>query len=125
MDKVVLVIDDSPTIRSLAKTTLQNEGFEVITAQDGEEAIKIINSDKIDLIITDVNMPNMDGIAFTNEVRKGDSQNKLIPILIVTTENGMELKKSGKIAGASGWIVKPFKPDMLSMAVKKLLLHSN
>ena len=121
MAKQILVIDDSPTMRSLAKTTLQNEGFEVTTARDGEKALKTVQHEKFDLIVTDINMPNMDGIAFTSEVRKGSTPNKAIPILVITTEGGADTKNSGKIAGASGWITKPFQPGTLVAAANKLL----
>ena len=121
MAQKILIVDDSPSMRALEKTAMQKEGFEVITAQDGAKALKIVNHQELDMIITDINMPNMDGIAFTQEVRNGDSKNKFVPILVVTTEGGMKMKTSGKVAGASGWVVKPFTPETLIAAVKKLL----
>jgi two-component system chemotaxis response regulator CheY len=119
--KKILVVDDSPSIRNVLKSTLQGGGFEVATAQDGQKAIKMVNSESFDLIITDVNMPNMNGIEFTDSVRKGENPNKHVPILVSTTESAREKKDSGRVAGASGWIVKPFEGTTLLAAVNKLL----
>jgi two-component system chemotaxis response regulator CheY len=119
--KKILVVDDSPSIRNVLKSTLQGGGFEVATAQDGQKAIKMVNSESFDLIITDVNMPNMNGIEFTDSVRKGENPNKHVPILVSTTESAREKKDSGRVAGASGWIVKPFEGATLLAAVNKLL----
>lgn len=121
MAKNILVIDDSPSMRNLIKATLQQAGHNVFTAQDGEKALKTVNSETLNLIVTDVNMPNMDGIALIAEVRKGESVNKDVPILVVTTEGGDSTKNSGKIAGASGWVVKPFNADVLVAAAAKLM----
>lgn len=120
MTKTALIIDDSPTMRSMVKVTMeQQEGFECVTAQDGEKALKLAKTHDFDVIITDINMPNMDGITFIREVRKL-SNHKYTPILALTTEGGSDTKGKGKDAGASGWIVKPFKPEVLSNAVRKV-----
>jgi two-component system chemotaxis response regulator CheY len=117
--KTALVVDDSATMRNMIKATLNKEGFECITAQDGEKALKILGDQIVDIIVTDINMPNMDGIQLITELRKSPNA-KFTPILVITTEGGQSTKTAGKEAGASGWIVKPFDPTVLISAVKKL-----
>jgi two-component system chemotaxis response regulator CheY len=119
MQKTALIVDDSATIRQVIKATITNMGFEAITAQDGEKALKILGDRTVDIIITDINMPNMDGIELIKELRKGRNS-AFTPILVITTEGNDQTKSAGKIAGASGWIVKPFKPEVLEAAVNKL-----
>lgn len=116
------MVDDSPSMRSLVKNILSAKGYEVLTAQDGEKAFKLLRQEKVDLIITDVNMPRMDGIEFTRNVRESDIPSKHVPILVATTEGGEDKKQSGRVVGASGWVVKPFEMDTLLGAVEKLLL---
>ncbi len=119
MKKSALVVDDSATMRNMIKTTIIDMGFETDTAQDGEKAFKLAKSRTYDIIITDINMPNMDGIELIRVLR--DTENcKYCPILVITTEGGDNVKQAGKEVGASGWIVKPFNPDVLQKAVKKL-----
>tara|TARA_B100001564_G_C20581418_1_gene643335 strand:+ start:82 stop:465 length:384 start_codon:yes stop_codon:yes gene_type:complete len=121
-NKKVLVIDDSATMRSLIKTTLNPINVECASASDGQAALKSVKMEKFDLIICDVNMPNMDGIEFVQHARKDDaSLNKETPVLMVTTENSDMIKGSGKEAGASGWLTKPFNPEILIKASKKLM----
>ena len=100
---------------------LEGEGYEVITAEDGVDALKKLNSidKKVDLIIVDINMPNMDGITLIREVKKLD-QFKFTPIIVETTETQVELKAKGKEAGATGWITKPFSPEQLLAAIRKV-----
>lgn len=119
MTKKVLVVDDSPTMRNMLKAAMQEQGFDVEMAEDGLDAIKVSAEKKWDLVITDINMPNMDGIELIRELRKTE-QCKFTPILVITTEGGDNAKKAGKDAGASGWMTKPFSPDTLAKAVKKL-----
>ena len=119
MSKTALVVDDSPTIRQMIKTTMESMGFECVSAQDGEKALKILGERTVDIIVTDINMPNMDGIQLIKELR-GSRNAKFTPILVITTESGDSTKQAGKAAGASGWIVKPFKPESLQAAVTKL-----
>jgi two-component system, chemotaxis family, chemotaxis protein CheY len=119
MTKTVLVVEDSPTMRNMIKVTLAGEGFECATAQDGEKALKSARETPYALIVTDINMPNMDGIEMIRQIRQ-DTVNKNTPILVVTTESGDAIKASAKTAGANGWIVKPFKPDVLARAAEKL-----
>jgi len=119
MTRKVLVVDDSVTMRNMLEVSMVEEGFEVITADDGVNALKAIGDNKLDLVITDINMPNMDGIELIKRLRKLNST-KFIPILVVTTEGGENTKQDGKAAGATGWIVKPFQPQTLSSAVRKI-----
>jgi two-component system chemotaxis response regulator CheY len=119
MTLLSLVVDDSATMRNMIKATMKDMGFEVHTAQDGEKALKSSSSHKYDVILTDINMPNMDGIELIRMLRSG-GVNKSVPILVITTESGDSAKQAGREAGANGWIVKPFNPDTLSRAVNKL-----
>jgi len=116
---LALVVDDSPTMRNMVKVALEGIGFDVATAQDGKRAIKILGNKNMDVIVTDINMPNMNGYEFIREIRSNGSY-KTVPILILTTECTAEAKAKGKAAGASGWIVKPFKPDVLVNAVGRV-----
>ncbi|MBN4080503.1 response regulator [Beggiatoa alba] len=116
----ILAVDDSASMRQMVTFTLKGAGFDVAEAVDGQEALDKANTDKFDLIISDINMPNMDGLTLVSELRKlGDY--KFIPILLLTTESAAEKKIEGKEAGATGWIVKPFNPDQLLKTVNKVL----
>ena len=116
----ILAVDDSASMRQMVSFTLKGAGFDVTEASDGVEALSKAQSDKYDLVISDVNMPNMDGLTLVGELRKlGDF--KFTPILLLTTESSGEKKKEGKAAGATGWIVKPFNPDQLLKTVNKVL----
>jgi two-component system, chemotaxis family, chemotaxis protein CheY len=119
MKKTVLIVEDSPTMRNMIKVTLAGDGFDCSTAQDGEKALKSARETPYTLIVTDINMPNMDGIEMIRNIR-GGTANKDTPILVVTTESGEAIKAEAKTAGANGWIVKPFKPEVLSRAASKL-----
>lgn len=119
MSKNALTVDDSKTMRDMVSFTLRNAGFTVTEAENGQEALDRANSGAFDVIITDVNMPVMDGLTFTREVRKL-SQFKATPILILTTESDSTKKNEGREAGATGWIVKPFKPEKLLQVVEKV-----
>ncbi len=116
----VLAVDDSPSIRQMVSYTLESAGYNVVVACDGDEALKIAKNTNMNLVITDVNMPNMDGITLVKKLRSL-SDYKFKPILILTTESSMEKKMQGKSAGATGWIVKPFNPDLLLTTLKKVL----
>lgn len=119
MSKTVLTIDDSKTMRDMVAFTLKNAGFEVTEADNGQSGLERINGSSFDVIITDINMPVMDGITFTREARKR-AETKTTPILILTTESGSSLKNDGRSAGATGWIVKPFNPEKLLQVVEKV-----
>jgi two-component system chemotaxis response regulator CheY len=116
----VLIVDDSASIRQLASFTLKSNGFQTTEAHDGQDALSKATTDKYDLIITDRNMPNLDGIELTKELR-ANSDYKFTPILMLTTESEKEKKMEGKNAGVTGWIVKPFNPDTLLSVIKKVL----
>ena len=116
----ILAVDDSASMRQMVSFTLKGAGHEVTEASDGQQALKLAKTKKFDLVLSDVNMPNMDGISLTKELRTLPDF-KFTPILILTTEAGMDKKQDGKAAGATGWIVKPFNPDQLLATVKKVL----
>lgn len=119
MAKTIMSVDDSASMRQMVKLTLSSAGYHVVEAVDGADAVKKLGGQKIDLFITDLNMPNMDGIEFIKQVR-GNVQYKFTPVLLLTTESQPEKKAEGKAAGATGWIVKPFQPDQLLGVVKKV-----
>lgn len=117
----VMIVDDSPSIRTMVGFTLRGAGYDVLEASDGVEALALAKeSDPVNLVVTDVNMPNMNGLVLIAELRKLDSY-KFIPILTLTTEGTTEKKMEGKRAGATGWIVKPFDPDGLLLTIRKVL----
>ena len=116
----ILAVDDSASMRQMVAFTLKGAGHDVTEASDGKQALDLAKSQKFDLVLSDVNMPNMDGIALTKELRTLPNF-KFTPILILTTESGTDKKQDGKAAGATGWIVKPFNPDQLLATVKKVL----
>jgi two-component system chemotaxis response regulator CheY len=119
MGTKVLVVDDSRAIRQSISFVLEQNGYEILEGSDGVEGLDKLSSAKVDLIITDVNMPNMDGITFIKKVRE-KSDMKFIPILVLTTESQQSVMEEGKAAGATGWIVKPFSTDKLLAAVRKV-----
>jgi two-component system chemotaxis response regulator CheY len=119
MPKTILVVDDSNSIRQMLTFTLQDAGFAVVQGSNGQEGLSMLQSHKVDLVITDLNMPVMDGITFIREARKLGSA-KFTPILMLTTETQPEKKAEGKQAGATGWLVKPFNPVKLLEVVGKV-----
>ena len=116
----ILLVDDSTSMREMVSFTLREAGHDVSEAEDGVEALAFAKTKAVNLVITDVNMPNMDGILLTAELRELDDY-KFIPILILTTETGTAKKEQGKVAGATGWIEKPFDPDHLLATVNRVL----
>ena len=121
MAKTILVVDDSATLRQVVGIALKGAGYDVIEACDGKDALTKLNGQKIHLIISDVNMPNMDGITFVTEAKKLPDY-KFTPIIMLTTESAESKKSAGQAAGAKAWVVKPFKPDQMLTAVSKLIL---
>lgn len=121
MAKTIMIVDDSASIRQVVGLTLKGAGFDVIDAEDGVDALKKLNGVKIHLLITDVNMPNMDGITLVQEAKKLPAY-KFTPMMMLTTEASDEKKQAGRAAGAKAWLVKPFQPPMLLAAVSKLIL---
>jgi len=118
--KRILTVDDSSSVRQMVSFTLRKAGYEVAEAVDGKDGLGKISGGKFDLIITDLNMPNVDGIQLISAVRKLPGCN-FVPILMLTTESQAEKKDAGRKAGATGWIVKPFNADQLIAAVQKLV----
>lgn len=116
----ILFADDSASMRQMIRFTLEDAGYSVVEAVDGEDALDKLKGAHVDLIITDLNMPKLDGIGLVKEVRAG-STHKFLPIVILTTESQESKKQQGRDAGATGWIVKPFRPEQLVGVVKKVL----
>ncbi|NQZ06174.1 MAG: response regulator [Algicola sp.] len=116
----ILAVDDQRTIRELVSVVLKAQGHQIDTAEDGLKALQLAKENKYDLIISDVNMPNMNGISFVGKVRKL-LHLKYVPILMLTTESSDGIKASARNSGASGWLTKPFDSRRLSGAVKKML----
>jgi len=116
----VLFVDDMTSMRKMVTFTLASAGHEAVEACDGVEALSIAETRPFDLVITDVNMPKMDGITLVGELRKL-AHFKFTPILLLTTESSTDKKCEGKAAGATGWLVKPFNPDKLLMTIKKVI----
>jgi len=116
----VLIVDDAVTMRQMVSFTLQKGGYEVVEAEHGQDALKKLATLTVDLIITDLNMPVMDGITLIQNVRKMPAM-KSKPILMLTTEGLAAKKEQGKAAGATGWIVKPFDPEKLLQTLAKVL----
>lgn len=119
MGKKALTVDDSKTMRDMVTYTLKNVGFEVIEAADGQQALNVLNGQKVDVIITDLNMPVMDGLTLIRQLR-AKPEYKFTPILMLTTESDETKKNEGKSAGATGWIVKPFNPEKLVQVVQRV-----
>lgn len=120
MSTVILAVDDSASMRQMVSATLQGGGYEVVQANDGVEALEFAKTRSVDLVLTDVNMPRMDGITLVKELR-GLATYKYTPMLVLTTESSQEKKMQGKQAGATGWIVKPFNPEQLLATVARVL----
>lgn len=120
MAKTILTVDDSPSIRQMVTFTLKSAGYEVTEAVDGQDGLDKAKLKSFDLIFTDQNMPRMDGITLIKNLRN-QPQYKSVPILMLTTESGDDMKAMGRAAGATGWLVKPFDPQKLLEVVKKVI----
>lgn len=116
----ILAVDDSASMRQMVSFTLKTAGHTVTDAADGQQALNIAKTQSFDLVLTDVNMPIMDGLTLTKQLRALPAF-RFTPILILTTEAGMDKKQEGRAAGATGWLVKPFNPDQLLATIKKVL----
>lgn len=121
MAKKVMIVDDSASIRQVVGIALKGAGYDVLEACDGKDALGKLNGDKIHLVISDVNMPNMDGISFVKALKQLPRY-KFTPVIMLTTEAGQGKMAEGKAAGAKAWVVKPFKPPQMIDAVSKLVL---
>lgn len=119
MPKHVMTVDDSRTMRDMVSFTLRKAGFDVSEAEDGQHALSALKARPVDVIITDLNMPNMDGVSLIRALR-ADPKFRATPILMLTTESDSTKKNEGKTAGATGWLVKPFDPDKLIDVVKRV-----
>jgi len=117
--KKVMTVDDSRTMRDMVSFTLRGAGYDVVEAADGQQAMSAIASTKVDLVITDLNMPVMDGLTLIRKLRAIPAH-RTLPILMLTTEADESKKAEGRAAGATGWIVKPFNPDKLVSVVQKV-----
>lgn len=121
MAKTIMIVDDSDTMRQVVSIALKGAGYEVLEGRDGKDALSKMTGQKIHLIVSDVNMPNMDGFTFVSEVKKMPAY-KFTPVIMLTTEMAEDKKEAGKAAGAKAWMVKPFKSDQLLNAVSKLIM---
>lgn len=119
MGKTILTVDDSASIRQMVSFTLKGAGYEVTEAVDGQDALEKANRKVFNLVLTDINMPRMDGLKLLEKLRD-ITQYKTIPILMLTTESDEEMKAKGRAAGATGWLVKPFNPESLLEVIKKV-----
>ena len=120
MAKTILVVDDSASLRQVVGIALKGAGYDVIEACDGKDGLTKLTGQKIHLIISDVNMPNMDGISFVKEAKQ-KPEYKFTPVIMLTTEAGEDKKQAGQAAGAKAWVVKPFQPAQMLTAVSKLI----
>lgn len=116
----ILAVDDSISMRQMVTFTLKGAGYDVVEAADGEQALAMAKTKQVNLVLTDVNMPKMDGITLIKNLRTLPNY-KFTPMLMLTTESAADKKQEGKAAGATGWIVKPFSPDQLLATIKKVL----
>ena len=121
MAKTVLIVDDSLSIRQLVRAALTSVGYGVIDAIDGQDALNKLVGQRVNLIISDVNMPNMDGITLLKAI-KAKPEHRFTPVIMLTTESQEGMKREGQAAGAKAWIVKPFQLELMLAAVEKLLM---
>lgn len=120
MGKTILVVDDSASVRQVVSIALKGAGYDVIQGSDGKDALKQLDGRRVHLIISDVNMPNMDGITFVTEAKKLAAY-KFTPVIMLTTESQEEKKRQAQAAGAKAWVTKPFQPEQMLAAVSKLI----
>jgi len=120
MAKTIMIVDDSITIRQVVAITLKGAGYDVIEGRDGRDALDRLDGRKIHLVISDVNMPNLDGFGFVNAM-KARPEYRFTPVIMLTTESGADKKAQGQSAGVKAWVVKPFQPDQMLGAVAKLI----
>ncbi|MEW6264975.1 MAG: response regulator [Thermodesulfobacteriota bacterium] len=120
MTRVIMTVDDSASVRQMVSFTLKQSGYGVIEAVDGQDALARLAKQTVNMVITDLNMPNLDGLELIRRLR-ANAATKFVPIVMLTTESQDSKKQEGKAAGATGWIVKPFKPEQLLAVVRKVL----
>lgn len=121
MTKKILTVDDSKTVRTVLNDALRGAGYDVVEAVDGQDALDKLEHHQVSMLITDLNMPHVNGVELIREVRRSGG-NRFLPIIMLTTEDDEEQKQIGKAAGASGWIVKPFKPEQILKVVNMVMV---
>lgn len=121
MAKTIMIVDDSASLRQVVGIALKSAGYDVLEGCDGKDALAKLTGQKVHLIISDVNMPNMDGISFVKALKQMPNY-KFTPVIMLTTESQQAKKQEGQAAGAKAWVVKPFKPEQMLGAVQKLVL---
>ena len=121
MAKLIMIVDDSASMRRVVSIALKGAGYDVLEGVDGKDALSKLKGQKVHMIISDVNMPVMDGIAFLKAVKSMPAY-KFTPVIMLTTESAEEKKREGQAAGARAWVVKPFQPEQLVNAVQRLCL---
>lgn len=121
MAKTVMIVDDSASLRQVVNMALRSAGYDVLEACDGRDALNKLGGQRVHLVISDVNMPNMDGITFVREMKKLEPY-KFTPVIMLTTEAQEDKKREGQVAGAKAWVVKPFQPQQMLSAVSKLIM---
>ena len=121
MTKQIMIVDDSASLRQVVSIALKGAGYEVVEACDGQDALAKLDGRKLHLIVSDVNMPNMDGISFLKAAKQLPAY-KYTPVIMLTTEGGEDMKREGQAAGAKAWVVKPFLPTQMLTAISKLVL---
>ena len=119
MAKTILIVDDSASVRQVVKIAVTGAGYDVIEGVDGKDALNKLNGQKVHLIISDVNMPNMDGITFVSEAKK-KAEYKFTPVIMLTTEDNPAMRERGRAIGVTGWVVKPFRGEAVLGPFKKM-----
>ena len=120
MEQTIMIVDDSSSVRKMVAFTLENAGYAVVEAENGQDALDKLNGSAVSMFIVDLNMPHVDGFELTRSVRSMNEY-KFTPIVMLTTESQEAKKQEGKAAGATGWITKPFKPDQLIGVIQKVM----
>jgi len=120
MPKTILIVDDTSTLRALLRLVLTRAGYDVVEARDGREALDCLHDRQVDLLLCDINMPNMDGFSLLKALR-GNARHARTPVVMLTSESGADMKRLGGALGAQAWVVKPFHPDQVLSLVARLL----
>lgn len=120
MSAKILAVDDSPSMRQMVRAALEVDGHQVREAQNGEDALIALDAEPVDLVISDLYMPQMDGLTLLRSIRER-AEHRFTPVLLLTTESGEEMKQRGRASGATGWLVKPFQPEQLRQVVARVL----
>jgi two-component system, chemotaxis family, chemotaxis protein CheY len=120
MSKRIMIVDDSETMRMMVAFTLKEKGYEVVEAYDGRCALQKLKDGPVDMMITDVNMPNLDGIELVRKIREHE-ESRFMPVILLTTESRESKKQEGRAVGATGWMVKPFRSEQLIGLVRKVI----